>query len=143
MKNLVNKVISILILPLSLRSLFSLLLPGEWDNASITTQTAFQSLGTSFLIIKASNVIASVAPIRLTDVKISLTDIAPVIETFLPGLVGFEPWALSPFKDLAYNLTIAKLTPDSSMNIKSFKLISLIVLPELTSQDLNSVGAFA
>jgi hypothetical protein len=35
--------------------------------------------------------------------------------------------ALSPFKALAYNLTIAKLTPDSSMNIKSLKLIFLIV----------------
>jgi hypothetical protein len=45
----------------------------------------------------------------------------------LPRLVGFGPLALSPFKDLAYSLTIAKLTPDSSMNIKSFKLISLIV----------------
>lgn len=93
---------------------------------SITTQAPFHSFGTSFLIIKASNVIASVPPIRLTDVKISLTDIAPIIETFLPRLVGFGPLALSPFKDLAYNLTIAKLTPDSSMNIKSFKLISLI-----------------
>src|SRR4028119_1810131 len=93
---------------------------------SITTQAPFHSFGTSFLIIKASNVIASVPPIRLTAVKILLTDIAPIIETFLPRLVGFEPLALSPFKDLAYNLT-AKLTPDSSMNIKSFKPYSLIV----------------
>src|SRR4028118_709664 len=94
---------------------------------SITTQAPFQSFGTSFLIIKASNVIASAPPIRLTDVKILLTDIAPIIETFLPRLVGLSPGAFSPFKDLAYNLTIAKLTPDSSMNIKSFKLIFLIV----------------
>ena len=96
---------------------------------SITTQAPFQSFGTSFLIIKASNVIASVPPIRLTDVKIYLTDIAPIIETFLPRLVGFSPLAFSPFKDLAYNLTIAKLTPDSSINIKSFKPYSLIFLP--------------
>ena len=94
---------------------------------SITTQPAFHSFGTSFLIIKASNVSASVRPIRLTDVKILLTDIAPIIETFLPRLVGFGQGDLSPFKDLAYNLTLAKLTPDSSMNIKSFKLIFLIV----------------
>jgi hypothetical protein len=94
---------------------------------SITTQAPFHSFGTSFLIIKASNVIASVPPIRLTDLKILLTDTAPIVQTFLPRLVGFSPVALSPFKDIAYNLTIAKLTPDSSMNIKSFKLIFLIV----------------
>ncbi|MEG4867103.1 hypothetical protein QUA97_27460 [Microcoleus sp. CZ3-B2] len=57
----------------------------------MTTQAPFHSFGTIFLIIKASNVIASVGPIRLTDVKISLTDIAPIIETFLPRLVGFDP----------------------------------------------------
>jgi len=94
---------------------------------SITTQAHFQSFGTSFLIIKASNVIASVPPIRLTDVKIYLTEIAPIIETFLPRLVGFGSLALSPFKDLAYNLNIAQFTPHLSMNIKSFKLIFLMV----------------
>jgi hypothetical protein len=77
-------------------------------------------------MIKASNVIASVVPIKLTDVRTSLTDIAPIIETFLTRLFGFEPWALEPFRDRAYNLTIAKLTPDSSMNIKSLKQTSRI-----------------
>lgn len=77
-------------------------------------------------MIKASNVIASVVPIKLTDVRTSLTDIAPIIETFLPRLFGFELWALEPFRERAYNLTIAKLTPDSSMNIKSLKQISRI-----------------
>src|SRR4028119_1408174 len=52
--------------------------------------------------------------------------IAPIIETFLTRLFGFEPWALERFRDRAYNLTIAKLTPDSSMNIKSLKQTSLI-----------------
>jgi hypothetical protein len=77
-------------------------------------------------MIKASNVIVSVVPIKLTDVRTSLTDIAPIIETFFPRLFGFAPRALEPFKDLAYNLTIAKLTPDSSMNIKSLKQTSRI-----------------
>ena len=77
-------------------------------------------------MIKASNVIASVVPIKLTYVKTSLTDIAPIIETFLPRLFGFGPLALEPFRDRAYNLTIAKFTPHSSMNIKSFKQISRI-----------------
>ena len=75
-------------------------------------------------MIKASNVIVSVVPIKLTDVRISLTDIAPIIETFFPRLFGFYPRVLEPFNDLAYNLIIAKLTPDSSMNIKSFKQTS-------------------
>ena len=57
----------------------------------MTTQAPFHSFGTSFLMIKASNVMASLGPIQLTDVKISLTDIAPIIETFLPRLVGFGP----------------------------------------------------
>ncbi len=51
---------------------------------------------------------------------------APIIETFLPRLFGFAPLALEPLKDRAYNLTIAKLTPDSSMNIKSLKPTSRI-----------------
>src|SRR4028119_139104 len=91
---------------------------------SITTQSPFQSFGTSFRMIKASNVIVSVVPIKLTDVRTSLTDIAPIIERFFPRLFGFAPRTLEPFKDLAYNLTIAKLTPDSSMNIKSLKQTS-------------------
>ena len=77
-------------------------------------------------MIKASNVIASVVPIKLTDVRTYLTDIAPISETFLPRLFGFGPWALEPFRDRAYNLTIAKFTPDSSMNIKSLKQTSRI-----------------
>jgi hypothetical protein len=80
-------------------------------------------------MIKASNVILSVVPIKLTDVRTSLTDIAPIIETFLPSLFGFCPWDLEPFRDRAYNLTIAKLTPDSSMNIKSLKQTSRIFFP--------------
>jgi hypothetical protein len=70
------------------------------EQLSITIQAPFHSFVTSFLIIKSSNVIASVPPIRLTDVKISWIDIAPIIETFLPRLVGFSAVALSPFKDL-------------------------------------------
>jgi hypothetical protein len=72
-------------------------------------------------MIKASNLIASLVPLKLTDVRTSLTDIAPIIETFVPRLFGFSPLALEPFRDRAYNLTIANLTPDSSMNIKSVK----------------------
>ena len=53
-------------------------------------------------MIKASNVIVSIVPIKLTDVRTSLTDIAPIIETFFPRLFGFCPRALEPFKDLAY-----------------------------------------
>jgi hypothetical protein len=37
-------------------------------------------------MIKASNVIASVVPIKLTDVRTSLTDLAPIIETFLGSI---------------------------------------------------------
>jgi hypothetical protein len=37
-------------------------------------------------MIKASNVIASVEPIKLTDVRTLLTDIAPIIETFLGSI---------------------------------------------------------
>jgi hypothetical protein len=77
-------------------------------------------------MIKASNVIASVVPIKLTDVRTSLTYIAPIIETFLPRLFGFCPWVLEPFRDRLNNLTIAKFTPDSSMNIKSLKQTSRI-----------------
>jgi hypothetical protein len=77
-------------------------------------------------MIKASNVIASVVPVKLTDVRTSLTDMAPIIETFFPRLLGFSLRVLQPFKDLAYNLTITKLTPDSSINIKSFKQTSRI-----------------
>jgi hypothetical protein len=54
-------------------------------------------------MIKASNVIASVVPVKLTDVRTSLTDMAPIIETFFPRLLGFSPRAVEPFKDLAYN----------------------------------------
>ena len=93
---------------------------------SITTQPPFPNFGTSFRMIKASNVIASVVPVKLTEVRTSLTNMAPLIEIFFPGLLGFYPRALEPFKDLAYNLTIAKLTPDSSINIKSFKQTSRI-----------------
>jgi hypothetical protein len=39
-------------------------------------------------MIKASNVIASVVPVKLTDVRTLLTDIAPIIETFFPRLLG-------------------------------------------------------
>ncbi len=96
---------------------------------SITTRAPFPNSGTSFRMIKASNVIASVVPIKLTDVKTSLTDTAPIIETFFPRLFGFYLWVLEPFRDRAYNLTIAKLTPDSSISIKSLKQISRIFCP--------------
>ena len=72
-------------------------------------------------MIKASNVIASVVPVKLTDVRTSLTDMAPIIEKIFLRLLGFRQKSREPFKDLAYNLTIAKLDPDSSINIKSFK----------------------
>jgi hypothetical protein len=41
-------------------------------------------------MIKASNVMASVVPVKLTDVRTSLTDMAPIIETFFPRLLGFD-----------------------------------------------------
>jgi len=56
----------------------------------MTTQARFQSFGTSFLMMKASNVIASLWRIKLTDVRTLLADIAPIIETFLPRLFGFS-----------------------------------------------------
>ena len=62
----------------------------------------------------------SIEPTKFTDVKTFLTDIDPTnIDTFLPRLLGFEPLALEPFNDRAYNLTIARFTPDSSIKIKS------------------------
>ena len=88
---------------------------------SLTTQAPFPNFGTSFRMIKASNVIASVVPVKLTDVRTSLTDMAPIIEKIFLRLLGFGQKSREPFKDLAYNLTIAKLDPDSSINIKSFK----------------------
>jgi hypothetical protein len=47
---------------------------------SFTTQTAFHSFGTGFRRIKSSNVIASLSPIKLTDVRNFLTDIAPILD---------------------------------------------------------------
>ena len=55
------------------------------------------NFGTSFRMIKASNVIASVVPVKLTYVMALLTDLAPIIETFFPRLLGFSPRALEPF----------------------------------------------
>jgi hypothetical protein len=52
------------------------------------------NFGTNFRMIKASNVILSVVPIKLTDFRTSLTDIAPIIEKFLPRLFGI-PWPLN------------------------------------------------
>ena len=54
-------------------------------------------------MLKASNVIASLVPIKLTDVRTSFTDMAPMIETFFSPLLGFGYRVLEPFKDLAYN----------------------------------------
>jgi len=48
-------------------------------------------------MIKASNVIASVVPVKLTDVRTSLTDMAPTFETFFLRLLGFSPRTLEPF----------------------------------------------
>jgi hypothetical protein len=56
---------------------------------SITTPAPFPNFGINFRIIKASNVILSVVPIKLNDVRTSLTYIAPIIEAFLPRLFGF------------------------------------------------------
>jgi len=72
-------------------------------------------------MIKASNVISSIEPSKFTNVSTILTDIAPDTDTFLPRLLGVEPLALEPFSDWAYNLTLARFTPDSSINIKLFK----------------------
>ena len=77
-------------------------------------------------MIKASNVIAWIVPVKLSDVRTSFIDMAPIIETVFPRLLGFGSRVLEPFKDLVYNLTLAKLTPDSSINIKSFKQTSRI-----------------
>jgi hypothetical protein len=84
----------------------------------VTPPAPFQRFGKSFLMIKASNVIPSIEPNKLTDVSTFSTDIAPNIATFLPRLFGLSPLALEPFNDLAYNLTIARLTRNSSINIK-------------------------
>ncbi len=80
-------------------------------------------------MIRFSNIIASVVPIKLTYFRTSLTDTAQIIETFFPRLFGFGSWVLEPFRDRTYNLTIAKFTPDSSMNIKSLKQTSPIFCP--------------
>ena len=53
----------------------------------------------------------------MTDVRTLLTDVDPVIEKFFPRLLCFSSRVFEPCKDLAYNLTIANLTPDSSINI--------------------------
>jgi hypothetical protein len=72
-------------------------------------------------MIKASNASPSIEPSKFIDVSTFFTDIVPDIETFLPRLLGVEPLALEPFSDWAYNLTLARFTPDSSINIKLFK----------------------
>jgi len=72
-------------------------------------------------MIKASNVIPSIEPSKFTDISTVLTDIAHDTETFLPRLLGVDPLALEPFSDWAYNLTLARLISDSSINIKLFK----------------------
>jgi hypothetical protein len=46
----------------------------------------------------------SIEPNKFIDVTTFLTDIAPNIDTFLPRLFGFNPLALEPFNDRAYNL---------------------------------------
>ena len=48
-------------------------------------------------MIKASNVIASVVPVKLTYVRASLSDLAPIIEIFFPLLLAFIPRTLEPF----------------------------------------------
>ena len=72
-------------------------------------------------MIKTSKVIPSIEPSKFTDISIGLADIAPDTETFLPRLLGVDPLALEPFSDWAYNLTLARLISDSSINIKLFK----------------------
>jgi hypothetical protein len=62
---------------------------------SITTPAPFPNFGIIFLMIKASNIISSIVPIKLTDVRASLTDTAPIIETFFPRLFGFKPGLLN------------------------------------------------
>ena len=47
---------------------------------SLTTQAPFHSFATGFRRIKASNVIASISLIKLTDVRNFFTDIAPILE---------------------------------------------------------------
>jgi hypothetical protein len=44
----------------------------------------------------------------------------------VPLFSGFFSLAFLPFKALTYSRTIARLTPDSSIKIRSFALISLI-----------------
>ena len=94
-----------------------MLLDGDFKNKQISFNNRFEADGITF----EAFMIRKLVPIKLTDVRTSLTHIAPIIETFLPRLLGFDLLALEPFRDRAYNLTIAKFTPHSSMNIKSFK----------------------
>ena len=69
--------------------------------------------------MKASNVNPSTEPYIFVEAITPFNDKAPNMETFLPLFCGFSPLALSPFKLRAYNLTRAKFTPDSSINITS------------------------
>ena len=75
-RNPANRATSILIYQVFLKA-FSTSNPVLIVQLSITTQAPFPNFGTSFRMIKASNVIASVVPIKWTDVRTSLTDIYP------------------------------------------------------------------
>jgi hypothetical protein len=74
--------------------------------------------------------ISTSLPLPLTKILLSSitppNDIAPINDIFLPLFCGFSPLGLSPFKALAYNLSNAKLTPDSSKNIKFFSSLLLL-----------------
>jgi len=59
----------------------------------------------------------------LTWVNKPLKPIAPITETFLPRLSGFEPRALVPLTERANNLVRAKFMPDSSIKIMSLARI--------------------
>ncbi len=119
-RNPANRATSILILPGFFEGSYTSSAVGIVE-VSITTQAPFPNFGKSFLMIKFSNIIASVVPIKLTYFRTSLTDTAQIIETFFPRLFGFGSWVLEPFRDRTYNLTIAKFTPNLSINIKSLK----------------------
>ena len=74
-----NRAISILIFPKLLID-FSTYLAICVLLFSLTTQAPFHSFGTGLRRIKSSNVIASVCPIKSTDVRKFLTNIALIIE---------------------------------------------------------------
>jgi len=84
------------------------------------TQAPSHSWGTTRWAINASNVRASVEPVKFSRAIIPVRLKAPIIETFFPLLLGRLPLARLPFAERAINRVKARWTPDSSMKTRSF-----------------------